>query len=57
MTVTLHQQGIYDLNPIQYFDYKRDFEDYCTYYKDHDEDAGTNNGKDILITAKIKADI
>ena len=28
MTVTLHQQGIYDINPIQYFDYKRDVEEF-----------------------------
>lgn len=57
MAVALHQQGIYDLNDIQTFDYNHDFEDCFAYYKEHDKDTGTNNGKDIIITAGIKANI
>ena len=57
MAVTLHQQGIYGLYGIQRFDYKNDFEDFFSYYKEHDKDIGTNNVIDICINKKTKADI
>lgn len=49
MVVVLHQQGIFDLEDLWNFDYANQFE-YCfSFNKEHDDDVGTNNNRDILI--------
>ena len=54
MAVALHQQGIRTFENLQSFNYKDDFHNCFTTYKEHDTDVGTNSGPDIVIIQGIK---